>query len=337
MYMNIHTTRRRIQKTGSATFSISMPKSWVVKNSLKSGDEVNIFEEDDGTLRINPLLTQRKIFEAVINIIPGSDPEEIIRKFLSYYVNMAEKITLKGIRNIPASDYNKIIIQAKKEIGFEVVDEDNDMIVFQDYFSPVNLAIENSIKRAYNISKLILQETMKGLVRGMNNSQNLDLWEDEVDRIYMLLRRQLNFAFHSTARLHQLNISINRSQQFLLLIEMIEKITDIFGDIMLAGLKIDRSNKNHYENIEAYVVDILTIYEMSFSSVFKVDFKLANKAIKKNEDLQIRLAGEISNPKNNCAKKDNAQVYSVLYNLRRSLSLIKDIAEIGLDITEHHN
>jgi phosphate uptake regulator len=332
--MAINQVRRKIQKTGSATFSISMPKSWIVKNSIKSGEEVTLIEDHDGTIRISQSTINAKVIEAVVYISTNSSVEEIIRKFISYYLNMAEKITLKGIKNMPSYDLNLILQQIKKLIGIEVIDEDPDMVIFQDYFSPKNFAVENSIKRAYNISKLILLETINWLVKKENNLESLNLWEDEVDKIYFLIRRQLNFAFHFSARLTQLNISITDSQKFLLLIGLIEKIADNFCDLIYGKIENYNFNKKIYGRFQQYTDEIIELYEMSFTSIIKNDFGLANNAIIKIEKLQERITNDIIDQKST-NQVDNLQIYKVFYNFKSSLSLIENIAEIGLDSNNH--
>jgi hypothetical protein len=43
---------RRLQKVGYSTLTMSLPREWVDKNKLESGNLVKIFEEPDGALHV---------------------------------------------------------------------------------------------------------------------------------------------------------------------------------------------------------------------------------------------------------------------------------------------
>jgi len=52
--MELSEQYRKIQQVGEGTFSITLPKNWVIERRLKRGDLLLITEEDDGSLRIIP-------------------------------------------------------------------------------------------------------------------------------------------------------------------------------------------------------------------------------------------------------------------------------------------
>ena len=46
---------RKLVKAGSASHTVSLPKSWLEKNMLKKGDTIFIIEKSDSELTINTL------------------------------------------------------------------------------------------------------------------------------------------------------------------------------------------------------------------------------------------------------------------------------------------
>ena len=99
---------RKIQKTGSASFTVSLPKSWIRKNSVKQGDIVSIYEEKDQSLRItiDTLKEQKK--QAVIDAGEINDEVEVLRRFISYYIGGANKIVLIYKKPLAAGHMKKI-------------------------------------------------------------------------------------------------------------------------------------------------------------------------------------------------------------------------------------
>ena len=45
---------RKLQKTGGSTLIVSLPKKWIKKNNLKTGSEVRLIKQPDGTMTIDP-------------------------------------------------------------------------------------------------------------------------------------------------------------------------------------------------------------------------------------------------------------------------------------------
>ncbi|MGD1060774.1 MAG: AbrB/MazE/SpoVT family DNA-binding domain-containing protein, partial [Methanomassiliicoccales archaeon] len=51
---------RRIQKTGTSTMTVSLPKDWVDANAIKAGDPVEVRVIPDGTIIIDPRVKQER-------------------------------------------------------------------------------------------------------------------------------------------------------------------------------------------------------------------------------------------------------------------------------------
>ena len=96
--------------------------------------------------------------------------------------------------------------------AIEIVEESDMKIVLQDFFSSNYLSLKNAIRRGFNLSKLVIQETQLILTKELDNLDNVMLWEEEVNKIYLLVRRQINFALHNSILLNQLGITIKDCQ-----------------------------------------------------------------------------------------------------------------------------
>ena len=179
--------RRKIQKTGIATYTLSLPKSWIIRNNIKKGVSVIIEEEADQCLRIIPYEKEETVTEAIIDLNEFNNELEIIRKFTSYYISGASKIIIRSDTTISTEYLKTITSQIKKVIGFEIIEETKTKIVLQDFFTSNYLSIRNSIRREFNLSKLMLEESLKTLTKEVDNLDNIKAWEDEVNKLYLLL------------------------------------------------------------------------------------------------------------------------------------------------------
>ena len=85
---------RKLQKVGGATYTISLPKSWVEGHGLNRGAELVVKEEENG-LVILPHEARRS--EKVVD----SDSPIMFREILTAYL----------------SGYDKIVVRSKGRIG----------------------------------------------------------------------------------------------------------------------------------------------------------------------------------------------------------------------------
>ena len=46
---------RKLQKIKCGSFTLSLPKQWVEERKLKSGDQIAVSKNEDGSLRILPI------------------------------------------------------------------------------------------------------------------------------------------------------------------------------------------------------------------------------------------------------------------------------------------
>ena len=321
--------RRKVQKTGVATYTVSLPKSWILKQNIKPSDELIIYEEEDQSLKISLEDKTEEVKEVSINIKDYKNEIEVIRKFTAHYLNGATKITILSDKAISSAYMKKIILQIKKVIGFEIIEETSNKIVLQDFFTANYLSINKAIRRAFNISKLILEESRKNVIRKGYNLENIGLWEDEINRLYLLVRRQINFAIHNSVILKQLNITLKECQDYLILIGAIEKISDIFVEIANSGTKLGKLSKYTINYLNTSYKNIATAYEMAFRSIFTKDFALSNEALQKIDEIKIS-TGALKKEK---LEEDVKRIlYLVIYNLHSTTNFVKEIAEIGLDI-----
>jgi phosphate uptake regulator len=293
---------RKIQKTGISSYTVSLPKSWIVKNSIVPGDNVTIYEEEN-SLRILKGKAKASLKEATINIENFTNEVEVIRKFISHYLDGAGKVTVQFDKPITGQYMKEIINQVKKLIGFEILEQSDTQLVFQDYFTPEALSIKKAVKRAFSISKLVMEESKKA----GPDFESIGMWEDEVNKLNLLVKRQISFAMHDSIVLKELDISLREAQNALAVMASIEKITDLLVE-----------NARCPQRMKTYCDELLIAYEAAFNSIQKKDFALANSSIERTEKLREKLLAEEGD--------------LLLLNLFTISRYIEEIAETGLNI-----
>src|SRR3989338_4436309 len=78
--------KRKIQLIAGSTYSISLPKEWILKNKLKEKDELNILEKDNGNLIISSNTNERTIDSIKLNIEDYKNIDRIL--YSCYYLGI---------------------------------------------------------------------------------------------------------------------------------------------------------------------------------------------------------------------------------------------------------
>ena len=98
---------RKLQKVGGATFLVSLPKEWILKNNLSQGDPVAIFEINDGSLIVDPKYTEREELKKTTLEIPSSSSEvgfDLGREVLAAYLFGYDVIDIQSEKNISPTE-----------------------------------------------------------------------------------------------------------------------------------------------------------------------------------------------------------------------------------------
>ena len=174
----------------------------------------------------------------------------------------------------------------------------------------------------------MIEESLKLLQKEVEIMDSINLWEEEVNRIYLLARRQINFALHNSPVMNKLNINVDDCQDFIIVIGAIEKMADSFVRIAKNCLNVQKIGKDVLALAEQQFHQILDVYDQALECYFKRDFILSNRVISTCEELGRDI---INLEKYKLPEQDKTTLYLILSTLKSKTNLINEIAEIGLD------
>ena len=271
--------RRRVQLTGTSTFTVSLPKAWAKRNGIRRGSELLIGEEQDGSLSIKLKAVENILKHKIINVEEYPSLEEVGRAVLAAYLNGCNIIEIRSKKEFTIEQRKVIAKQRKRLIGFEVTDEECNRVCLQDFFSSKYLSIERSIKRAFNISFTMQKDVIsaltdidESLVKGIGER------EEEIDKLCFLVKRQLNLAINNSALMKSLGLTSSSCLTNAFLIKEIEKIADHTVSIC-SYLPVKRIQKNIIKKINELNNLSLGMYSNSIKSLTGRNVKLANSVL----------------------------------------------------------
>lgn len=276
-----------MQKTGSSSFIITLPKDWVDSVKLKSGDFV-IVEKLGNRLVITPPTSEPQQLKAVLKVYPGANKMQILRVLLATYISGYSIISIVFDKNIPnlASLVTEIKSLARLKLaGIEVVEESANSITFKVLLSLHELPLINTIRRLHLIVSSMLSDTLNLLkTNDISIAQMIVQRDDEADRFHHLLVRELAVALLDVKVQHELGIT-NATEilSYRIIARNLERIADHTVNIarrvmMLGGL-------GHPEHVYEYLARDIEVFEKAMSSLYSLNRREAEDVISKARDI----------------------------------------------------
>lgn len=175
---------RRLQKIKGGSFILSLPKEWIEKRNLRRGDEITVFEEDDGTLRLYPKKMEREEpAEVVLAFEDFPDVKALEYCIGTYYIQGSKKISIKSKKLIPADDKKRLKMLRVELPGVEVAEERADAITFHVMIDPSAFLLESLIEKTSAFSLQLQEDAVKSI---LNN--NFQLASEVLERSTEALR-----------------------------------------------------------------------------------------------------------------------------------------------------
>ena len=201
---------RKVQVTGGNSFVVSLPKTWVNDVGLKAKDAVAVIVQPDSSLLIVPRKDIRETSksEATIEITSGLDRDSLLRQFISYYLAGYDIIRINSGR---ADASMRAFIREgirRKLVGVEIIEETSTGILTQCLSGYIDLPLKKAVERMSIIAAGMVTDSITALQRGKKAlGDEVIQRDDEVDRFYHFILRQLNIATRDRSVIQEIGLN----------------------------------------------------------------------------------------------------------------------------------
>lgn len=220
---------RKVQLTGGATLIVSLPKEWAKRIALAPGDEVIVVTQPDDTLVLIPKkLGKRAGVTAELTINQPVDVAELERLFMTLYIGGAETIVVRF--SPKAMGLRKQIKEfiRRRIVDMEIVEEASDRLIVQSMVSATELAVMDIAVKMLRLVGNMFNDLVAGLEKDdVALLKDVIERDDEVDRLYWLMERQLKRAAMSRYVMLELKIDDPRDLvEYMIVAKSIERMAD---------------------------------------------------------------------------------------------------------------
>ena len=329
---------RKVQVTGGNSFVVSLPKTWVTDVGLKAKDPVAVMVQPDSSLLIIPRRDIRASSksEATIEASQGLDKDFLLRHFISYYLAGYDtiRITLgrsdSGLRGFIREGIRR------KLVGVEIIEESSGGILTQCLSGYIDLPLKKALERMAIIAGGMLTDSVAVLHAGSKGmAEEVMERDDEVDRFYHFLLRQLNIAVRDRSVIQEIGLVSTRDcLGYRLVVKSAERVADHAAGIAAQAENLQGLSDNSVKKVVEVTALSRKVFDSSISSLLRLDGKLAEEAIAKTKEvvqMEGKLSSEILGPRMSGAQVASAKL--MLESIRRAAEYGSDIAEVAIDLT----
>ncbi len=324
---------RKIQLTGGSTYIVSLPKEWVKALSMKAGDEVQIMEDSDLKLVVIPKNGERKDTDKKkVLLCENMIVEAIAREFIAYYMAGYSQVTI-SCKKMKGEDrsYIKDVVR-KRLLGAEVIEEDVSSLTVQFLINEKDLPITKAISRAYAISHNMLKDTLVSIEsQDMEIAKEILGRDDEVDRFFFYVARQLTLSVSSLNILTEEGYNLTQVVDLYSIVKSVERVADHATRI---AENIPYMEKIQHRNDVLEVGKMsMEFYEKSISGFLNQRKEISHEVIgnnMRNFDKLMKIA-DLLLAEERDAKATSSGIM-ILDSFRRIMRYSIDIAEATIDL-----
>ncbi len=218
---------RKLQLTGGATFTLSLPKRWVTAHGLSARDGVQVEWRPSGALRLTPLDSFRE--PRIVVVLDRDDIPEgaLYDHLMAAYLSGAQTIRINSSPGVTRSDRSVIRHFLRSTRGFEVGDDTETSIDLVCLLNSGELPISSSLNRMYLQLTSLVRDIQSVLLGGpFALIEDHEEREREVDALLHLINRQVGAMLDSHSVAESLGLDRRQAVEHSNLARALERMMD---------------------------------------------------------------------------------------------------------------
>jgi len=273
---------RKLQRLGTTTIVVSLPRKWVKDRGLKQGDVVYI-EEGIDSITLHTTNKAQQSMRVTINAELEPNPESLARLVTACYLQGYDEVRVVSQSGLLQEQIDEILAVVERLPGFEVLEQTPNRLIIQGIVDPARFTVDSIIKRMQVMISSMISASIDAVIEGMpEKAAEVSRVESKVDELYFLVVRQLLLSMRNPGLARVIGIdSVPAVTGYRLVSKSLEEIGDYALAISRESLNIKRRDVGMIDRevlaeIMTIGEDVSTIFGRAVNAFLTLDFKLIN-------------------------------------------------------------
>jgi len=327
---------RRVQRTGRATLTVSLPHEWARRMGIHPHDEVYLIEEPTGALVVWPSsLNGRGLGREVsLRVVGDEGPEEVFRLYLSLYIAGFSVIKIEfgdaGYRH--TRDLKEMM--RTWLVGVEIVNESLHGLTTQCLPAHESLQPLKAIERMADIATSMQRDALYSIESGDEAlAEDIVQRDFDVDRFYHFVVRQLNIGILSPRSLAYLGLkNPQECLSYIIAAKAIERAADHAASMAGFIARAGHPRRPPARLIEAGY-EASDIFTEAKVALLRVDATKAREVMRRVEAFKHKMRDMAAKEE---PLRGDASIHALGENIRRIVEYSSDICEVAMNLSANH-
>jgi phosphate uptake regulator len=274
-----------VQRTGSSSLAITLPKAWTDSMNLETGDTLRFRDLGGGRLEISPANVEvpadRR--QKLLRIDASEAPPKLLARLLvGAYITGQDQILVTSAGGLTPEQNQELRRTVGHVLGMTVVEEESGAIEIQNFVDPGRYQFHRLLGQVVRILHTELELCRSVLSSGDRTPlQQLVSMEDEIDRFYLLMVRQLLLSSDDFQVARDIGVE---SHHFQIGSRLLAKVLEVTGDLVwgvgrelgdnLPGLK--RLPKSALGDLDKLISRVGTLLDRTMAAFTRLSVVDAN-------------------------------------------------------------
>lgn len=215
---------RKLQLTGGATFTLSLPKHWVLAHGLEPRDGVQVDWRPSGALRVTPLgeMEETKRLTLSASRLPEG---ALLDHLMGAYLSGTDRII---IHHEDEREVRRVVRTFQRSTrGFEIEEETEGRMVLMSLLNAGELPMRSSLNQMFSQLNSLVRDTLDVLTgEDISLIEDADEREREIDSLRFLVDRQAGVVLDSYKVAESLDLGRRQAVEHANLARSLERMAD---------------------------------------------------------------------------------------------------------------
>lgn len=329
---------RRLQRMGTVTMGVSLPREWVGQHGLAVGSPVYLRPLADGSILLRDRTASEPQRITQIQVRIDRPREHLFRRLVAAYLDGAQEFLVVEPGGLSAETRAIARAFVRRTVQPEIVSEEGDRLLLRDVSRGGDLDLPPLLRRMHQVVQR-LQEEAGVSFSGATPRTSSEEWtqrDDEVDRHAWLIERIL--TLHAASPGSGVSTAFGAIPQVLIIVRSLERVADHAVQIADLGTRWAESSPpaRLVRSVSEFHAHSRRLLAEAFAAAETGDADAANDLLDTGEALHEEYRTLVSST---IARRSPSaypgpgivELALLLQSIDRTAAYAQDIAEAGLD------